>query len=170
MVDEKVRIKHSVKPSSPCRFTQSYMGEPYPTSTATYANPARLLHLARSNRSPLARAIGSNAGLSVQPEALKHKTIALIKAKGLKPETILSRARANEAVADQMFINRAEGVNGKGATLAPVAAVLGGIVSQDILNSIGGRELPVVNWMFLTQEGAAEVVRIGEVEAPVVVD
>jgi hypothetical protein len=32
--------------------------------------------------------------------------------------------------------------------LSGVAAVLGGILSQDVLNALGGRELPIKNWLF----------------------
>jgi len=32
--------------------------------------------------------------------------------------------------------------------LSSVAAVLGGILSQDVLNALGGRELPIKNWLF----------------------
>lgn len=31
--------------------------------------------------------------------------------------------------------------------LSGVAAVVGGILSQDVLNALGGRELPLKNWM-----------------------
>lgn len=31
--------------------------------------------------------------------------------------------------------------------LSAVAAVVGGLLSQDILNTLGGREIPIKNWM-----------------------
>jgi ubiquitin-like 1-activating enzyme E1 A len=31
--------------------------------------------------------------------------------------------------------------------LSGVAAVLGGLLSQDVLNALGGREIPVKNWL-----------------------
>jgi hypothetical protein len=31
--------------------------------------------------------------------------------------------------------------------LSGVAAVVGGLFSQDVLNTLGGRELPIKNWM-----------------------
>jgi hypothetical protein len=31
--------------------------------------------------------------------------------------------------------------------LSGVAAVVGGILGQDVLNALGGRELPVKNWL-----------------------
>jgi hypothetical protein len=31
--------------------------------------------------------------------------------------------------------------------LSGVAAVVGGILSQDVLNALGGRELPLKNWL-----------------------
>jgi len=31
--------------------------------------------------------------------------------------------------------------------LSGVAAVVGGILSQDVLNALGGKELPLKNWM-----------------------
>jgi hypothetical protein len=33
------------------------------------------------------------------------------------------------------------------ADLSGVAAVVGGILSQDVLNALGGRELPLKNWL-----------------------
>jgi hypothetical protein len=34
------------------------------------------------------------------------------------------------------------------SNLSGVAAVVGGILSQDVLNALGGRELPLKNWLF----------------------
>ena len=43
----------------------------------------------------------------------------------------------------QEFITQLEPTN-----LSGVAAVVGGILSQDVLNALGGRELPIKNWLF----------------------
>lgn len=102
---------------------------------------------------------------SITPSALKDRTVALVRGKGLSPETIVPQE------ADQLF-EQVVKLGGTGVTLAPVASVLGGILSQDILNSIGGREEPVVNWLFLAMDasGSANVYRIGEVGGAAVVD
>lgn len=97
--------------------------------------------------------------------ALKERTEALIREKGLVPNVIL--ANHEDSVFDIVAAQGAMGV-----ALSPVAAVVGGILSQDILNSIGGREEPVVNWLFLNMDasGATTVHRIGELPSAVVVD
>ncbi len=90
----------------------------------------------------------------------------VIHEKGLDPDTILGSTDA-EAVFTGMAAMR---IDSDGITLAPVAAVLGGVLSQDILNAIGGREEPVVNWMMLSfnATGAATVHKIGSLSGPVV--
>lgn len=49
------------------------------------------------------------------------------------------------------------------ADFAPTTAVLGGILSQEILNSVGGREAPkVANWLaFYGLKGQAPVFSLG---------
>lgn len=105
------------------------------------------------------------ATTTISASALKDRTVAMIREKGLNPEILL--ANHAEGLFDSVV---AEG--GMGVALAPVASVVGGVLSQDILNSIGGREEPVVNWLFLGMDasGAATVHRIGEVGTAVVVD
>lgn len=49
---------------------------------------------------------------------------------------------------------------------SPVAAVLGGIVAQDILNALGHREEPMVNWCILdAARGTAQVHSVGPAPA-----
>jgi ubiquitin-like 1-activating enzyme E1 A len=39
-----------------------------------------------------------------------------------------------------------------GTDFAPTCAVLGGVLAQDILNALGGREAPLVNFFVLDSE------------------
>ncbi|GAK62978.1 sumo-activating enzyme subunit 1 [Moesziomyces antarcticus] len=106
------------------------------------------------------------ASTTIAPAALRGRTVAVINEKGLDADMIL-RSTDAEAVFTGMAAMR---VDSDGITLAPVAAVLGGVLSQDILNAIGGREEPVVNWMMLSfnATGAATVHKIGSLSGPVV--
>lgn len=105
----------------------------------------------------------------ISASALKNRTIAMIKEKGLNPNVILPPTEGEEVEA--IFENVVK-MGGAGVTLAPVGSVLGGVLSQDILNSISGREEPVVNWLFLNSDasGAATVHKIGDLGDAVVVD
>ncbi|GAC97189.1 hypothetical protein PHSY_004774 [Pseudozyma hubeiensis SY62] len=114
----------------------------------------------------LQQRLGSDSSTtSISAEALKDRTIALIAEKGLNPDVLLAQY-------DAEVFQRVVGAGGMGVALAPVAAVVGGVLSQDILNSVGGREEPVVNWLFLTLDGSGSTVvsRIGELEPALVVD
>ncbi|SPO22612.1 related to AOS1 - Smt3p activating protein [Ustilago trichophora] len=114
--------------------------------------------------------LGSNASCtSIASSALKDRTVALIQEKGFKPELILPTTAGEET--DKIFESVVK-LGGTGVTLAPVGSVLGGLMAQDILNSISGREEPVVNWLFLHMDasGSATVHRIGDLTNPVVVD
>ncbi|CBQ70483.1 related to AOS1-Smt3p activating protein [Sporisorium reilianum SRZ2] len=110
---------------------------------------------------------------AISAEALKDRTTAMIREKGLAPETVYAQFAAgagDDAVA--RIFDSVVSVGGTGVALAPVASVVGGVLSQDILNSIGGREEPVVNWLFLSIDasGATNVLRIGDLPNPVTVD
>ncbi|TKY85049.1 hypothetical protein EX895_006129 [Sporisorium graminicola] len=111
---------------------------------------------------------------SVSASALKDRTTALIREKGLNPATVFSQfaggASGGDAV-DRIF-GSVVSLGGSGVALAPVASVVGGVLSQDILNSIGGREQPVVNWLFLSIDasGATSVHKIGALPNPITVD
>ena len=104
---------------------------------------------------------------SISHSALRDRTTAMIREKGLNPDIILSQYSDTEAVFESVVRQ-----GGEGETLAPVGSVLGGVLSQDILNGISGREEPVVNWLFLSMDasGAASVHKIGGLEGAVVVD
>lgn len=108
------------------------------------------------------------ATTTISPSVLKERTMAMIQEKGWKPETILPKSAEH---VDRVFDNIVA-PGGVGVTFAPVAAMLGGVLGQDILNSIGGREDPVVNWLFLSSDasGTAVVQRIGDLPSAVVVD
>ncbi|SPO21800.1 related to AOS1 - Smt3p activating protein [Ustilago trichophora] len=111
----------------------------------------------------------SSSSTSISANALKDRTVALIREKGFKPELILGCLAGAET--DSVFESIVK-LGGTGATLAPVGSVLGGLMAQDILNSISGREEPVVNWIFLHMDasGSATVHRIGDLTNAVVVD
>ncbi|SNX82464.1 related to AOS1 - Smt3p activating protein [Melanopsichium pennsylvanicum] len=102
--------------------------------------------------------------------ALKDRTFELIREKGLEPKMIFG-TQVDEKEIENIFQTRL-GQGGFGITLAPVASVLGGMLSQDILNAISGREEPVVNWLFLHADasGSASVHRIGNIQSAIVVD
>lgn len=48
--------------------------------------------------------------------------------------------------------------------LSPTCAVLGGILAQDILNAVGGKEKPIANWLVLdpSATGDATIVALGD--------
>ncbi len=78
---------------------------------------------------------------AIAPSALKSRTMALIREKGLSPTLVFNNFSKDPQEVDQLF-ERTVAPGGTGVTLAPIGSVLGGILSQDILNSIGGREEP----------------------------
>ncbi|KAJ1032588.1 hypothetical protein NDA16_000611 [Ustilago loliicola] len=106
---------------------------------------------------------------SIGASALKNRTIAMIKEKGLNPDIILPPSEGGEV---ETVFEDVVRTGGAGVTLAPVESVLGGVLSQDILNSISGREEPVVNWLLLNSDasGAATVHKIGYLGNAMVVD
>ncbi|CDS00719.1 related to AOS1-Smt3p activating protein [Sporisorium scitamineum] len=108
---------------------------------------------------------------SISALALKNRTTAMIREKGLTPEIVFSQFSADNEEVDRMFDSVVSNA-GTGVALAPVASVVGGILSQDILNSVGGREEPVVNWLFLSIDasGATTVHKIGHLPNPITVD
>lgn len=83
--------------------------------------------------------------------ALETRTLALLTAKGVDPTRVFDRARTDRA---RFFAGFAAAVHpgithGSLAAMAPTSAVLGGLVAQDLLNALGHREEPIVNWMVL---------------------
>lgn len=95
-------------------------------------------------------------------EALEHEAEALMQAKGVKPTTVFRRTNAKAfytAFARAAFPHRK-------ASFAPTCAILGGIVAQSILNALGRREEPIVNWCILDAfHGTADIHSIGAPEA-----
>ena len=95
-------------------------------------------------------------------EALEHEAEALMQAKGVKPTTVFRRTNAKAfytAFARAAFPHRR-------ASFAPTCAILGGIVAQSILNALGRREEPIVNWCILDAfHGTADIHSIGAPEA-----
>ena len=95
-------------------------------------------------------------------EALEREAEALMQAKGVKPTTVFRRTNAKAfytAFARAAFPHRT-------ASFAPTCAILGGIVAQSILNALGRREEPIVNWCILDAfHGTADIHSIGAPEA-----
>mgnify|MGYP002743801987 CR=1 FL=1 len=94
-------------------------------------------------------------------QALEHEAEALMQAKGVKPTTVFRRTDAKAfytAFARATFQHRR-------ASFAPTSAILGGIVAQSILNALGRREEPIVNWCILDAfHGTADIHSIGAPE------
>lgn len=94
--------------------------------------------------------------------AVTDRATSLMQAKGVKSASVFRRVDATsfynefaraawEAVAHQNT-----------AAFAPTSAILGGILGQAILNALGRREEPIVNWCILdTGRGTADVHPVG---------
>ncbi|PWZ03076.1 hypothetical protein BCV70DRAFT_11405 [Testicularia cyperi] len=143
---------------------------------------------------------GINLDLDL-PARLRRDTLHLIEEKGLQKEAVFSplntfpsssSSGGDEKQPDELDIYISEFLlakqltpaptststatttstpTGTTPTLAPTASILGGILSQDILNSISGRQIPILNWLFLELlgHGTASVHRVGELPGAVVV-
>ncbi|CAD6910943.1 unnamed protein product [Tilletia controversa] len=78
-------------------------------------------------------------------DTLHHSVLALLEAKCVNPASVLRPSEAeNKAFFQQFCLARM----GPGE-FSPTAAVLGGILAQDLLNALGGREEPLCNWFQL---------------------
>ena len=103
---------------------------------------------------------------SVTAAALRERTEDVIREKGFAVDVVLPAGEEGTRAVESAA--RLAGMS----TLAPIASVLGGMMSQDILNSISGRENPIVNWLFLHSDasGAATVHQIGQLPGADIVD
>lgn len=84
----------------------------------------------------------------ITASALEESMRALAAERGLDEELVLARQPPETtfaSVADDL-VQMALMHEGE---FSPVCAMLGGVVSQDVLNALGGREEPFVNWFQL---------------------
>lgn len=100
----------------------------------------------------------------ILPSLLLSKVDELLKARGLDGKTLWDACGVDEQEwAETFLLNSLPTHPSQPADFAPTTAVLGGILSQEILNSVGGREQPKVdNWMvWYGLKGQAPVFRSG---------
>lgn len=112
------------------------------------------------------RAHGAEAadGPPALAAALERIARELLADKGVASELVFERQRVDPArfFAEFARVTYAHVVDHSLAALAPTSAVLGGLLAQDLLNALGHREEPMVNWMLLdTALGVAPIHAIG---------
>ncbi|KAE8221188.1 hypothetical protein CF319_g5411 [Tilletia indica] len=103
----------------------------------------------------------SPANLIPSSEALHQTVLALLDAKSVNPASVLKPDEAeNKAFFQQYCLARSQP-----GEFSPTAAVLGGILAQDLLNALGGREEPLCNWFQLdglTGNGPTHRLNVGD--------
>ncbi|WFD00060.1 E1 ubiquitin-activating enzyme [Malassezia yamatoensis] len=97
-------------------------------------------------------------------ENLQSTAFALMESKGIDASKVFDRQRKNPT---SFFAEFAREIYPQWerqsiAALPTTSAVLGGILAQDLLNTLGQREEPIVNWLLLdTALGQAPILAIG---------
>ncbi|KAK0532652.1 E1 ubiquitin-activating protein aos1 [Tilletia horrida] len=85
------------------------------------------------------------ANLISTSEALQQTVQTLLEQKAVSPSSVLRGTdEENKAFFQQYCLARSQP-----GEFSPTAAVLGGILAQDLLNALGGREEPLCNWFQL---------------------
>ncbi|PKI82809.1 E1 ubiquitin-activating enzyme [Malassezia vespertilionis] len=106
--------------------------------------------------------------LSVEDFATKLETLAtdLMRAKNVQVETLARQVDMPHffaTFARAMYTHVSEN---SVAGFAPVTAVLGGLLAQDLLNALGHTQVPMVNWCILdASSGTAPIHAIGTLPA-----
>ncbi|KAK0561456.1 E1 ubiquitin-activating protein aos1 [Tilletia horrida] len=105
------------------------------------------------------------ANITSTAAALQQTVLSLAADKGVDPTSFLNRSDAETSTYFQQYC-LARSVPGE---FAPTAAILGGILAQDLLNALGGREEPLCNWFqYDGSTGAGLTHRLGVEEAKTV--
>ncbi|WFD29986.1 E1 ubiquitin-activating enzyme [Malassezia sp. CBS 17886] len=95
---------------------------------------------------------------------LNEVTAALLREKSVDPSLVFERQHVDRG---QFFLGFARACvgaldGGECAAFAPTCAVLGGLLAQDLLNALGHREEPLVNWCVLDAgRGVAPIFSVG---------
>jgi ubiquitin-like 1-activating enzyme E1 A len=81
------------------------------------------------------------------PKASDLMSIAqkIITERGVDPKTIFE----SQGVDAETYFSALETSISQAGEFSPTCAILGGVLSQDVLNALGGREEPLVNWFQL---------------------
>jgi len=94
--------------------------------------------------------------------AIADRAASLIQAKGAKSASVFRRVDAASFYGEFARATWDAVAHHSTATFAPTSAILGGILGQAILNALGRREEPIVNWCILDAgRGTAEVHPVG---------
>lgn len=94
--------------------------------------------------------------------ALADRANSLMQTKGVKPTSVFRRVDAASFYGEFARASWGAVKHQSIAAFAPTSAILGGILGQAILNALGRREEPIVNWCILdTGRGTAEVHSVG---------
>ncbi|KAI3617537.1 hypothetical protein CBS9595_003446 [Malassezia furfur] len=134
----------------------------WPAGGRRRAPPARLWALwalwaweARADAAPTPAALAA---------ALEREAGALLAARGVDEALVFARQRIDRAAFFAAFAHAVwpAVAHQSDAALPTTSAVLGGLVAQDLLNALGRREAPLVNWLLLdTASGTAPVCAVG---------
>ncbi|WFD03238.1 E1 ubiquitin-activating enzyme [Malassezia obtusa] len=170
------------KERKPVRYTQAFVPLDESLRTSWSAEPAPGEHAGRPVRqqSPRlwatwalwewqARGAAQPASAEALAAALEPIVLELLARKGVDATRVFERQRVDRAafLAEFARATLALVAHGSLAALPTTSAVLGGLLAQDLLNALGHREEPMVNWMLLdTATGQAPIHAIGT--APVV--
>lgn len=90
----------------------------------------------------------SKPGRLVSAAELSAAMREQIQVRGLDEALLMARQGENTSL-DEFASDFVETALRHPGELSPVCAMLGGVVSQDVLNALGGREEPFVNWFQL---------------------
>ncbi len=97
-------------------------------------------------------------------EELQEASLQIAERKGFTKELLFPKPE----LAEPFFakFHKLESVQGD---FAPTSAVIGGLLAQDVLNSLGGREEPIANWLQLDgMEGHGNIIDLGAGKAELV--
>ncbi|WFD19225.1 E1 ubiquitin-activating enzyme [Malassezia caprae] len=94
--------------------------------------------------------------------AITDRAASLMQAKGAKAASVFRRVDAASFYGEFARASWGAVAHHSTATFAPTSAILGGILAQAILNALGRREEPIVNWCILDAgRGTADVHPVG---------
>ena len=98
---------------------------------------------------------------ALQAAIADHAT-SLMQGKGTKPASVFRRVDATSFYGEFAQATWEAVTHHSTATFAPTSAILGGILGQAILNALGRREEPIVNWCIIDAgRGTADIHPVG---------
>ncbi|KDN51318.1 hypothetical protein K437DRAFT_254905 [Tilletiaria anomala UBC 951] len=109
------------------------------------------------------------------PSELRKRAEVIMEAKGVDPSVADGvndefYQSLHVAVSSSSTASASDGGGGGIGDFAPTTAVLGGLLGQAVLNGLGGREEPIVNWLQLDSlAGQATIHNLGAGEPKLVV-